>query len=73
MFVKCLYITTALDIDVGDILSPHYCINIKQVRNMIETIEAIAMNDIPDPQEDENYAIWDGTNYFYIKDLENRD
>ncbi len=40
---------------------------------MIETIEAIAMNDIPDPQEDENYAIWDGTNYFYIKDLENRD
>jgi len=37
---------------------------------MIETIESITMNELPDPQDDETYAIWDGTNYFYIKDLE---
>ena len=36
---------------------------------MIETIETIKMNDISDIVEDE-FVIWDGTNYFYVKDLE---
>jgi len=70
LFVKPLNTKYALIIIVGDVISPNYCIIIKQVRIMIETIETITTTEIPDPQDDETYAIWDGTNYFYIKDLE---